>query len=201
MQKITRIYRLVYNLWFDLKYGRFLGGVKKTSFSEKGANDTANTDYKALSIIFNDKINFDDVLVDVGCGKGRVINFWLSNFPSNQLVGIELDPEVAAKTAKRLSKYDNVTILSGSVLDLIPNNGTVFYLFNPFDSFIMEKFKKVLIDRFFLQEVGWHHSFSIIYYNPSCADIFVNEEKFSCSEIEMPKGYHKAILVRQTVYN
>ena len=72
----SRIYRLVYNVLFDLKYGRFLGGKKHTPYSLMGANVTANSDYKAMTIFFKGNIKLDDVLVDVGCGKGRVINFW-----------------------------------------------------------------------------------------------------------------------------
>jgi hypothetical protein len=195
--KISRIYRLVYNVLFDMKYGRFLGGVKKSPYVIKGANDTANSDYKAMAIIFKDKIKFDDVLVDVGCGKGRVINYWMSNFGNNQIVGIELDPVIASATSRRLAKYKNVTIFSGSALELFPNNATIFYLFNPFNCHIMDKFKKALIDRFFLKDKGWIHSFSIIYYNPTCANVFHDDDKFCCSEIEMPDGFHKGLLINQ----
>lgn len=196
--KIARIYRLAYNVLFDLKYGRFLGGKKKTPYSLNGANDTANSDYRAMSLIFKGKIKSDDVLVDVGCGKGRVLNFWISNFPKNQIVGIELDAEIAAKTAKRLRKYNNVNILSGSVLELIPDNATIFYLFNPFNSSVMDMFKQSLIEKFFAKDKGWIHSFSIIYYNPVCANSFLEDDRFSCVKIEMPDGYHKVLFIKQS---
>ena len=73
-----------------------------------------------------------DVLVDIGCGRGSVLDHWLSHFPSHRIVGIELDPDVAAETAHRLRRHDNCTVLSGDALELLPLDGTLFYLYNPF---------------------------------------------------------------------
>jgi hypothetical protein len=59
-----------------MRYGRPLGGTIKTRFAHLGAYDTANADYKDLAKLFA------HLLVDVGCGKGRAINWFLSEYPS-----------------------------------------------------------------------------------------------------------------------
>ena len=83
-------------------------------FAELDAERSSNVTYYALSLIFKgETIAPDDVLVDVGCGKGRVLNWWLSKRLPNRIVGLELDPEVAAHTRHRLRKYRNVTIITG----------------------------------------------------------------------------------------
>ncbi len=147
--------------------------------------------------IFEGRISTNDIMVDVGCGKGRILNYWISNFPKNKIFGIELDPLIAKKVARRLKNYKNVTILSGKAQELIPDNASIFYLFNPFNCNIMSEFKESLVTKYFAKNTGWSHSFSIIYYNPSCAKIYSDDSRFICSEIEMPIGAHKCLLINQ----
>ncbi len=86
------------------RYGAFLGGTVKTPYADLGIHDSASTDYGALPQIFENAISPSDVLVDIGCGKGRVINWWLSRGYTNRMVGLEIDSEVARQTADRLRK-------------------------------------------------------------------------------------------------
>src|SRR5436190_19245050 len=62
--------RLARNLLLDLRFGGFLGGSLKTSHSAVGAYDVSNSDYRALSCLFADRVLPGDQLVDLGCGKG-----------------------------------------------------------------------------------------------------------------------------------
>jgi hypothetical protein len=62
----------------DLRYGAILSGNVGTRYRQAGAYNVVNTPYAVLPQIFAGRIGRDDVLVDVGCGKGRVINWWLS---------------------------------------------------------------------------------------------------------------------------
>lgn len=91
-----------------------------------------NSDHVALHRIFRGRVRRGDVLVDVGCGRGRVLDHWLRHFPEHRIVGIELDPVVAAETAHRLRRHAHCTVLSGDALELLPTDGTLFYLYNPF---------------------------------------------------------------------
>lgn len=141
----VRAARVVYNAALDLRYGRPLAGERPTRYSHLGAKDTANSDYLALDRLFADRIRPDDVLVDVGCGKGRVINWWLRHGYDNKIIGIELDAEIAAGTSRRLGRHTNVSIVAGNVLDLVPEDGTLFYLYNPFTADVLERFAERLV--------------------------------------------------------
>lgn len=152
----------------DLKYsGRVLYGNKKTRFKQLGANDVYHTDYSAMSLIFNHvKIKPQDVLVDVGCGKGRVINYWLSQGYQNKMIGLELDPEVAAQTARQFAQRDQVKIISGDAVANLPNEGTVFYFYNPF------AWDKVVEFEARLAAIAGHKCVTVLYYNPKSLEVF-----------------------------
>ena len=85
-----------------------------------------------------------DVLVDIGCGEGRVINFWLSQGLKNPIIGIEVVEAVAEQARKRYRKYPNVSIVTGDALANLPRNGTVFFLYNPFSEKALPQFEKAI---------------------------------------------------------
>ncbi|OFY51445.1 MAG: hypothetical protein A2W85_09910 [Bacteroidetes bacterium GWF2_41_31] len=201
MNKIKRFSRIFYNLFFDLKYGSFLGGTKKTPYELMGAHDTANTGYYAMNSIFQNLISPNEVLVDIGCGKGRVINYWLDAFSDNQIIGIELDNLVAENTSARLSKFSNVTIISGNIINTLPDNGTLFYLYNPFNCQVMNEFKESLISKFYINNLGWIKLFQIVYYNPICINIFIEDVRFICTELKLPSECHKCYLIKVLTVN
>jgi SAM-dependent methyltransferase len=160
----------ILNTWLDLRYShRLLRGNITTSYKSLGANDVYHTKYSALPIIFRMvRISKKDVIVDVGCGKGRVINFLLSRGYRNKMIGLELDKEIAARTAKQLHKYKNVSIISGNALQNIPKDGTIFYFYNPFSRDVVIKFEELLTRMF------PNYPIKIIYYNPKSIDVFCN---------------------------
>jgi hypothetical protein len=119
----------------------------------------------------------EDVLVDVGCGKGRVLNWWLSRGLRNQIVGLEIDPEIAAHTRHRLRKYRNVTIVTGDGIENLPADGTLFFLFNPFQKPMVSRFQERIL------QLPRRDKVRIYYYNCAHADVFENDPRFS---IEYP---------------
>jgi hypothetical protein len=76
MKYIKSLFKKFYTLLVDLRFGGGVHGVVPTRYAHLGAETVANSDYAALKTIPWD-IHGPDVLVDVGCGKGRVINWWL----------------------------------------------------------------------------------------------------------------------------
>jgi hypothetical protein len=157
--RLAHLLRTVRNLRMDLRFGgRFLGGTIATRFADLYATSVANSDYAALTEMFGRiSIGPDDVIVDVGCGKGRALNFLLSAAPAQRIIGIELDPAVAAATAQRLRRYHRVTIVAGNILDHWPEAASVFYLYNPFGRPMVEKFA---------ERLGAHpQPFIAVYYN------------------------------------
>lgn len=188
---IERGRRLFRNARLDLRYGALLGGVRKTPYAHLGVQDTANTDYEALPWIFKDGIKPSDILVDLGCGKGRVINWWLSQGLQNRIVGIELDELVAKATGTRLRRYKNVEIIHGDVLAHLPQEGTIFYLFNPFDKPWVAALKdqlSVAFDRQCNQR--------IFYYNCIHVEIFENDAQWHVEKRISPDSrFHPLALI------
>lgn len=159
-----------FNAFYDLKYSKkILKGNMTSSHKYMGANDVYHTKYSVLPIIFKlVPIKEKDVLVDVGCGKGRIINYWLSKKLKNKIIGLELDKNVAYHTAQQFAKKKNVTIIQGNALDNIPEDGTLFYFYNPFSEEVVEKFEAKLSQMFPKKTI------KIIYYNPKSIHVFYN---------------------------
>src|SRR5262249_38218171 len=116
-----RVKRLLRNSILDFRYGgSFLGGAVYNSRGPEGASMVINTEYGVMPQLFNGRVGKADVLVDVGCGKGRVINWWLSRGLGKKIIGVELDEHVAEVTKRRLRRYPHIEIRSGSILDVLP---------------------------------------------------------------------------------
>ncbi len=188
---VLRTPKIARNAVRDLRYGGLLGGTVKTRFAHLGAHDVGNVDYEDLPPLFAAaEVRPDDVIVDVGAGKGRSINWLLDRYPENRIVGIDLDPEIARKTAHRLRRFGNVTILCGDATALLPREGTVFYLFNPFDAGVMRRF----IDAFLAE--GMRPDRRIVYHNCKHVDLFRDDPRFAVEEIVLPSGSFRSALVR-----
>ena len=119
----TRFLRLFRNVYLDLRYQRtFLGGGINSSCTHLGAFNIQNSDYNVLPNLFyhaallgrwRGGIHAPEKIVDVGCGRGRVINWLLSQHCTCPIVGVELEESVAKATARRLSRYKNIQIICG----------------------------------------------------------------------------------------
>jgi SAM-dependent methyltransferase len=177
----------------DLRFGKSLYGRVATRFAHMGAHDTANTDYDALQAQFEGVIQPGDVLVDVGCGKGRVLNFWLSQYPEHKIVGLELDPVIAQAARRRLSKFSNVTVLDGDAVRLLPADGDVFYLFNPFNRSVFETFIEAFED---LPPSPTGRARRLVYYSCAYLDLFKGRPGWSIRRLAMPEAdMHDAALL------
>jgi hypothetical protein len=161
---------MVQDASLDLKYsGTLLIGNEKTRFKDLGANDVYHTDYSAMPLIFqNIPIHPNDVLVDVGCGKGRVINYWLSKY-TNPIIGLELDPALASHTDNQFAHRPNVQIIQGDAIANLPSHGTIFYFYNPFEA------QKVRDFAVRMKDISQQKTITIIYYNPKSLHAFTDD--------------------------
>jgi len=76
----------------------------------------------------------EDVFVDFGCGKGRVVCF-MAMQEIRKVIGIELRRELveqAIKNAKELNPGIPVEIIQGDSATFYSEEGTIYYMFNPF---------------------------------------------------------------------
>lgn len=132
---------------------RRLGGIsveetKPSRFAALGAEATQSSDYRCLDRIFKKHVPLtkDDVLLDVGCGEGRVLTYLYLHKAKCRLMGVELDPEVAATAQKRVEKCPGIEIRCANILEAqdLMQQVTVYYLFNPFNGKIFSKFVAAL---------------------------------------------------------
>lgn len=111
----------------------------------KGATDYSPTRYWALDEIFKDAVfTNDDSMVDIGCGKGRVLVWYINKHFPGQITGIEKDPNVAAIAKKWMTRHQNkkTRLVEGDALEQSYNDYTFIYLFRPFN---YEFFKQLIL--------------------------------------------------------
>ena len=168
------------NLAMDLRFGGSLAGTLPAR--TEGTADVVNSQYSVLPYVFADRIGAHDVLVDVGCGKGRVINWWLSQGLRNRMIGIEHNREVAAATAKRLRRYGNVTIVNEDATSWMPDDATVAYMYSPFGVEIMGRFKERVAEEYAGRGV------TLLYWNPQFVEVFLADSRFDTEVHELPSG-------------
>jgi SAM-dependent methyltransferase len=160
---------VLHDWWIDRRFGASCGGTIASPFEAQGATRTESATYRTLAKLFSNplvRVDPSDVLVDVGCGKGRVINYWLLSGLKNRIVGIELTPAVGEWTRARLAKFEAVEILIGDAVEMLPTDGTVFFLFNPFGRETMAAFVRQLLMRVRAD------SLKIVYLNARHLDVF-----------------------------
>ncbi len=190
---MLNVIRTAKNLWIDISVQKaFLGGRVKSIDGTKIIYDSVGTPYNITRLIFFElyPIKETDILIDVGCGKGRVFNYLLYRGAKNKMIGYEINSTVANKTKRRLSKYKNVEIRCEDIFDNFPAEGNVFYLFNPFNHEMMVSFSNAILKMKSIKPV-------ILYFNPTCIDIF-NNENFTYELIDIPRHYYKFAIIRVT---
>lgn len=125
--------------------GVSLAEERETRFAAEGAHDPSPSFYFVLEELFA-HYHFDEHthLLDVGCGTGRVLAYYLhAGFPG-RATGIELDPELAARAASWVAHHANLHVLCGSVLEANLSPYTHFFLYNPFSPTVLQGFIELL---------------------------------------------------------
>jgi len=138
-------------LFLDLKYSHaYLGGRVNNGSLIYGRTGSSSSTYNDLKRIFSTvRIEKNDVLIDIGCGKGRVLNFLLAQKLNCPIIGVEIDPVVGRVTKKRFQRYPKIKILIGDIEDkkIFPESGTIFYLCNPFSDKILRNFSNQILEK------------------------------------------------------
>ncbi len=112
------------------------------------------------------KLNPEDVFIDFGCGKGRVI-FFMATQKLKKVVGIELRKElvdIAKRNFKNL-KLNNtfVEIINEDVANFDIGDGTIFFMFNPFGTETLAK----IVGKIKESLVTNPRKIRIVYYSPA----------------------------------
>ena len=91
-----------FSCWSDNKKdikicGQKLGDFVPTPFAQSyGATGSQSAPYLGLETVLADlKLGADDSIIDIGCGKGRVIAYLISRGYSCKITGVEINSRVA----------------------------------------------------------------------------------------------------------
>jgi Methyltransferase domain len=154
-------------VFMDLRYGgRYCFDLPDLN-KDTGRHGLIHSSLTDLVHVFSHiDIRPGDVLVDIGCGAGRVLNYWLSLDLPNKLIGIEYNGHFAQRAAQTYHGRKNVKILSGDAAEIAPGcGGTLFYLFDPLPQGGMNWLESGLRGK----------PVRILYYNPHYLAAFEND--------------------------
>ncbi len=119
-----------------LENKEFCGGVKDNEF-----HPVQSTSYRLLALAIKSiKVDENDVFVDVGCGYGRVISYMMLKKKKCRYIGIDINEKATSLAKRRFRRFDNVTIIRDNIVNYIPPESTIFYLFNPFGIEVLNQF-------------------------------------------------------------
>lgn len=155
----------------DFREDRRLGidtsfdNVPITQGTFKDAEDYEPTRYSALRFIVDYlKLGSDDVFVDYGCGKARVVCL-VARQKLKKVIGVEFDERTGAVARANLArlrgKNTEAEIVIGDAVDFDPGAGSVFFLYNPFG---FRTFQTVL-DNIRASLAGHPRKIRIVYVN------------------------------------
>lgn len=107
----------------------------------KGATGSQATHYRILDVLFEGfTFTKEDSLIDIGCGKGRVLAYLLLHHFPGRLTGIELNADVVAIAQNWSKRYDNVHIIAGDAFALDLTKYNYFFWGRPFEKKIFLQF-------------------------------------------------------------
>jgi cyclopropane fatty-acyl-phospholipid synthase-like methyltransferase len=136
---------------YDLMLG--IETQEDRSFKEENINYKENpnavykhympTPYGKIESIINYlKVTGNDIFVDLGCGKARVVAF-MARKKLKKVIGVELNKgliDIAKKNIDRLrTKKTPVELINSDMANFNIKKGTIFFMFNPFDPQILKR--------------------------------------------------------------
>ena len=166
----------VFDYHFDFKYKTDTRNkISLNDLAVAGANKERGSFYQpTMALSFNrllERITLppESVLVDFGCGKGRVLLLAVLR-GIKKAVGIEFSPELCRIAESNIAIVEKATgsrldieVIEGDVTDYeIEDEQNVFFFFNPFDDVVLEAVVKNL-ERSLR---GIPREIVIVYYNP-----------------------------------
>lgn len=110
------------------------------------------TPYSVLErLAESDYIRTQNILVDYGCGKGRV-DFFLTHVLGCQTIGVEFDERIyriAVENQKTFSKRQKVRFVNECAEEFAVEDADRFYFFNPFSIEILRKVMGRILDSYY----------------------------------------------------
>jgi len=200
---LFKFYMLIVDHWFDVRYGTDTSGMmpldRLTLRSPKKYGRYQATKIVPLKRLFSHIrpiIPPGSVLVDFGCGKGRVLMI-ASGYGFREVRGVEYAHKLCSVAIDNCNRYKLATkvttefrIIGSDAGEYIINpDENIFFLFNPFGKTILMKVLKN-INKSLEQRP---RKALLIYNTPRFDDMIVNESTFVRTEELNLLGYHLVV--------
>jgi hypothetical protein len=176
---VVRTVRIsLYEVWFERQFGAATGfviPVGRLDFDEE-ARSHAEPYFPSSYLFLHEAFAAsgldcrNQVFVDFGCGMGRALLF-ASTLPFKRIVGVELSPSLCRSAEQNLERYyrsrgkttpEWCVVNADARLFIIPDDATVFYIFNAFDATIVGK----VLDNIVASVLAHPRKCYLIYINP-----------------------------------
>jgi SAM-dependent methyltransferase len=177
MNAVRRAYaavrRLVGTLFFERPAGIDTASVvhlEELGLAGDGRQDYHPTPWLTLKRVLREKdVRSDDVFIDFGCGKGRVV-FQAAMYPFRKVIGVELSPTLAQvarvniEGARARLACKDVEIVTADVMDYdVPDEVTFVYFFDPFHGAIFS----AVVEKLLASLRRRPRELTIIYFDPA----------------------------------
>lgn len=123
-------------------------------------------------VLARSAISSDDVFVDLGSGKGRVL-LVAAKYPFRRVVGVELSERLHRASQANVDRKraamacGEVELVNCDALEYaVPDDATVFYMYNPFKGHVFD----TVIDRIRRSVEEKPRSVTLVYTNPVMHD-------------------------------
>lgn len=188
--RVTRkVIRKALNSYFDFRYsGSFIYMLRLLRTSYHSGYDMVRDLFDHVSVHSN------DVIVEIGCGMGRVIGLLAFIYPNNNIIGVERDDTVMI-AKKYFGKHKRIDIEQGDFKDRFPTQGTIFYLFSPSSGDLLFALKQHIDD--------YRMSGTVVVATGALENIkhYYNDESWSVQVISPPKKFWKRFISTWYVNN
>jgi SAM-dependent methyltransferase len=157
--------------------------------------------YYTSSRLFNylQPADFTSALLDVGCGKGRLLAMG-AVYGFSEIIGIDISKklcDLATLVCRGIKiRYPNKSIsieCSDARYYIIPDSVGVIFLFNPFDAVVMEGF----IQKVFESLERKNRPLKILYANPQCKQQWLDAGFKETASFQKLRYLHGSVLERK----
>jgi cyclopropane fatty-acyl-phospholipid synthase-like methyltransferase len=136
MISFLQLKKKIENGCWEFRLGIQTHGIHTSPFSSKEHIFYGTNSYAATrNVLKSLHLGPDDIFVDLGCGKGRVVCL-AAQMPIKKVIGVDDDPAMCAfavRNAETMKKrLAPISIDQKKAQDFEYTTGTVFYMFNPF---------------------------------------------------------------------
>jgi predicted RNA methylase len=135
------------------------------------------------------RVESDDVLIDIGCGMGRVLCVF-ARTRLRKCVGIEISEELASiakRNARSLrGRRASIEVRVGDAAEADYSVGTIFWIYNPFG----ERTMHAVLSRLGQSLSTSPRRIQIVYVNPVCEAVFHQFSWLTCTSVRNFPLFH-----------